>query len=93
MTHPREPSSSPSSNGRRTRAHRRQEERRSQILAAARELIEREGYARMTMSAVAKAAGVSRPTLFNYVPSRAALRGEDRRDAPEHLGGRAGAVR
>lgn len=64
----------PSSNGRRVRAHRRQEERRSQILAAARELIEREGYARMTMSAVAKAAGVSRPTLFNYVPSRAALR-------------------
>lgn len=65
-----------SSDGRRGRGRRRREERHREIMAAARGLIEREGYARTTMSAIAKEAGISRPTLFNYIPSRAALREE-----------------
>lgn len=43
-------------------------------MTAARTLVEESGWARTTMTAVAMASGVSRPTLFNYFPSRAALR-------------------
>lgn len=43
------------------------------IVAAAWELVERDGYESTTMTAIAEKAGVSRRTLFNHVPSKEAL--------------------
>ncbi len=43
------------------------------ILEAALALMAREGYARMSVDAVAAAAGVSKPTLYLRYPSKAAL--------------------
>jgi AcrR family transcriptional regulator len=44
------------------------------VQAARRAMVER-GTGRLTMSAVAEAAGVSRPTLYHWFPSKAALLG------------------
>src|SRR6478736_1050851 len=43
------------------------------ILAAARRVIAERGPGRFTMSAIAAAAGVSRPTLYRWFPSKDAL--------------------
>ena len=40
-------------------------ERRKRLLAAARELLARVGYDNVTMTALAEASGVTRPTLYN----------------------------
>ena len=49
------------------------DERRGVILAAAQECFLRYGYARTRMEDVARAAGVSRPNLYNYYPSKEAI--------------------
>ncbi len=43
---------------------------RAGILAAARRLFARQGVAASTMDDIARVAGVSRPTVFNYFPSK-----------------------
>jgi len=43
------------------------------ILEATRQVIANRGPARFTLSAIAEAAGVSRPTLYRWFPSKAAL--------------------
>ena len=43
------------------------------IIAAAAELFARDGYAAVSMDAIAEAAGVSRPTIFNSVGGKATL--------------------
>ncbi len=54
------------------RAARRQSTQR-RILAAARDLFLAQGVAATTMDQLAEAAGVSRASLFNYYPGKAAL--------------------
>lgn len=49
---------------------RQKSRRRRDILAAARRLIETEGYAATTMAKIAGAADVSAPTVFNYFGSK-----------------------
>ncbi|MFU1478602.1 helix-turn-helix domain-containing protein [Roseovarius sp. C7] len=49
---------------------RQKSRRRRDILAAARRLIEAEGYAATTMAKIAEAADVSAPTVFNYFGSK-----------------------
>jgi AcrR family transcriptional regulator len=46
------------------------------ILAAAREIITRDGYGRLSMEKVAAAAGVGKPTLYRRWPSKSALVGD-----------------
>ncbi|HWI64611.1 MAG TPA: TetR/AcrR family transcriptional regulator, partial [Symbiobacteriaceae bacterium] len=46
------------------------EERRAEILAAAIETFAREGFAETSVSAIAKAAGVSHGTVFLYFPTK-----------------------
>ncbi len=43
---------------------------RERLLAAARNLFARRGVADTTMDDIARVAGVSRPTVFNYFPSK-----------------------
>jgi AcrR family transcriptional regulator len=49
---------------------RRREQTRTEIVRAAFELFGREGYEKVSMDAIAAAAGVSRATLFNYFPQK-----------------------
>lgn len=49
---------------------RRREQTRGEIVRAAFERFGREGYERVSMEAIAEAAGVSRATLFNYFPQK-----------------------
>src|SRR5579884_3128640 len=49
------------------------EETRQHILAAARKLLESRGYARMTLEAVAEAAGVSPKTVSVVIGSKTAI--------------------
>ncbi len=49
---------------------RRREQTRDEIVRAAFDLFGRKGYERVSMDAIAGAAGVSRATLFNYFPQK-----------------------
>ena len=49
---------------------RRREQTRGEIVQAAFGLFGREGYERVSMDAIAAAAGVARATLFNYFPKK-----------------------
>lgn len=49
---------------------RRRQQTREEIVRTAFELFGREGYERVSMDAIAAAAGVSRATLFNYFPQK-----------------------
>ena len=49
---------------------RRREQTREEIVRTAFDLFGREGYERVSMDAIAAAAGVSRATLFNYFPQK-----------------------
>ncbi|HEX3986301.1 MAG TPA: helix-turn-helix domain-containing protein [Acidobacteriaceae bacterium] len=49
---------------------RRREQTRGEIVRTAFELFGRDGYERVSMDAIAAAAGVSRATLFNYFPQK-----------------------
>ncbi len=55
------------------RRQRQAEETRQRILAAARQLLESRGYARMTLEAVAEAAGVSPKTVSAVIGSKTAI--------------------
>jgi AcrR family transcriptional regulator len=60
---------------REARKERRQQERRTELLAAARTVLAREGVAGLTMEAVAAAADVSKPAVFYYFRSKEELVG------------------
>lgn len=62
-------------NGRAPAAAQTQEEadRRSRLLEAAADLVERDGYERVQMTEIAKTAGVAVGTLYRYFPSKAKL--------------------
>jgi AcrR family transcriptional regulator len=59
----------------RTRAYRRldSDERRSQLLDRAVELFAEHGYDELSMAAFARAAGISKPLLYHYFPSKRKL--------------------
>ena len=50
-----------------------EEVRRTQILDAARSLIAEQGYERTTTAQIAKRAGISEGTIYNYFPSKVAV--------------------
>jgi AcrR family transcriptional regulator len=56
-----------------SRKARRQDERRRRILGAARALLEEQGPAGLTMTALARAADTSAPTLYYYFSSKEAV--------------------
>ena len=56
-----------------TRAERKRERTRAEILAAAREELRRNGLDRSTLTAVADAVGLTKPALYYYFSSREAL--------------------
>jgi len=58
------------------RKERRQQERRGELLTAARAVLAKEGVAGLTMEAVAAAADVSKPAVFYYFRSKEELVGE-----------------
>jgi AcrR family transcriptional regulator len=49
------------------------DERRRQLLQAGRELFAEHGYDEISMRQIAKRAGISKPLLYHYFPSKAAL--------------------
>ena len=49
---------------------------KEQVLLAAEELVDREGWQHLTMTALAAELGVKVPSLYNHVPNLEALRGE-----------------
>src|SRR5215212_6785424 len=51
----------------------RSESARRAVLGATTELIEREGYARVTMESIARRARVSKQTVYRWWPSKAAI--------------------
>jgi AcrR family transcriptional regulator len=55
------------------------------VLAAAEELVDRTGWDRLTMSALASSLGVRAPSLYHHVESLEALRGELQVRAMEEL--------
>tara|TARA_R100000005_G_scaffold96720_1_gene86688 strand:- start:9688 stop:10329 length:642 start_codon:yes stop_codon:yes gene_type:complete len=55
------------------RRERKKRETRERILLAARRLFTRHGYEAVTVEALAEAADISKPTLFNYFPSKLAI--------------------
>lgn len=59
----------------RARAYRRMtvEERRASLLARGEELFAEHDYADLTMSKIARAAGVSKPLLYHYFPTKQAF--------------------
>ncbi|HEX8703470.1 MAG TPA: helix-turn-helix domain-containing protein [Myxococcaceae bacterium] len=61
---------------REARKQRRQQERRGELLTAARAVLAKEGVAGLTMEAVAAAADVSKPAVFYYFRSKEELVGE-----------------
>lgn len=66
-------------NGRRRREYAPRvpiEQRRSDVLDAALHIVVREGYAAVTMEAVAAAAGVTKPVVYGVFPNREALLGD-----------------
>ena len=56
-------------------AERWREERRDRILHAAADVFGADGYSQVSMDAVARAAGIGKPTLYRYFPSKDALFG------------------
>ncbi len=60
---------------RQARKERRQQERRSELLTAARAVLAKEGVAGLTMEAVAAVADVSKPAVFYYFRSKEELVG------------------
>ena len=65
------------------RTEARRAEVRARIVAAARELIARGGYAEAQVSAVAEAAGVATGTVYRHFPSKAELFAEVFREASQ----------
>jgi AcrR family transcriptional regulator len=65
------------------RTETRRAEVRARIVAAARELIARGGYAAAQVSAVAEAAGVATGTVYRHFPSKAELFAEVFREASQ----------
>lgn len=55
------------------RRERKKRETRERILHAARGLFIEQGFEASTVEAIAEAADISKPTLFNYFPSKVAL--------------------
>tara|TARA_R110001599_G_scaffold1478_1_gene7255 strand:+ start:8191 stop:8832 length:642 start_codon:yes stop_codon:yes gene_type:complete len=55
------------------RRERKKRETRERILLVARSLFTRQGYEAVTVEALAEAADISKPTLFNYFPSKMAI--------------------
>ena len=49
---------------------------KGQVLVAAEEIVDREGWQHLTMTALAAELGVKVPSLYNHVPNLEALRGE-----------------
>ena len=49
---------------------------REAVLAAAEALVDRDGWANLTMTALANELGVKVPSLYNHIPNLEALRGE-----------------
>src|SRR5262245_47647816 len=56
-----------------SRITRRQTKTRERVLSAARRILRREGYARLTMERVAAESGVAKTTLYRHWPTKAAL--------------------
>ncbi len=69
------------------RAYRRMEvdERRAQVLAHATELFGEYGYDELSMARIAREAGISKPLLYHYFPSKRALFGAALADAAGEL--------
>ena len=57
----------------RTPGRPRSESARRAILGATTELIERDGYGRVTMESIARRAGVSKQTVYRWWPTKAAI--------------------
>lgn len=55
------------------RRERKKRETRERILQVARRQFTRQGYDAVTVEALAEAADISKPTLFNYFPSKMAI--------------------
>lgn len=55
------------------RRERKKRETRERILQVARSQFTRQGYDAVTVEALAEAADISKPTLFNYFPSKMAI--------------------
>lgn len=55
------------------RRERKKRETRDRILQVARSQFTRQGYDAVTVEALAEAADISKPTLFNYFPSKMAI--------------------
>jgi len=55
------------------RRERKKRETRDRILQVARRQFTRQGYDAVTVEALAEAADISKPTLFNYFPSKMAI--------------------
>ncbi len=78
------------------RGRPRSDKARSAILRAARDLIEEDGLAALTVEAIAARAGVGKPTIYRWWPNRhavamAALMESERAAGPAATGGRSGA--
>jgi len=72
----------------RRRAYRRMEvdERRALLLARATELFGEYGYDELSMARIAREAGISKPLLYHYFPSKRALFAAALADAAAELG-------
>jgi AcrR family transcriptional regulator len=57
----------------RTAGRPRSESARRAVLGATTELVERDGYGRVTMEAIARQAGVSKQTVYRWWPNKAAI--------------------
>ena len=59
----------PRATGGRTRRGCRPEQRREQLIDAALEVILEQGYARISIEAIARAAGITRPVVYDHFPN------------------------
>ncbi len=76
-THKVKKTKPPASSGSKTEGHaRRQAAKRDEILAAAREVFFRKGYARASMDDIQQLVGGSKLTLYRYFPSKETLYAE-----------------
>ena len=74
------------SKGSKTEGHaRRQAAKRDEILAAAREVFFRKGYARASMDDIQQLVGGSKLTLYRYFPSKEALYAETVQDVANRM--------
>src|SRR5271168_5393136 len=67
------------------RRERQKQDRERRVLAAARRLFDRKGYATTSMEDVAARAGLAVGTLYNYFPSKEQLLFAISRSDTEHL--------